>query len=95
MRARVVNLADLMPGVTIPRLSAALQEAFEEEYGPAETGRFPDRERVEAYAALLRSDDWIYGRRIPATQIWKGPSPGETLNCAWWYGRALFAKPAL
>ena len=75
VRARVVNLADLMPGVTIPRLSAALQEAFEEEYGPAETGRFPDRERVEAYAALLRSDDWIYGRRIPATQIWKRSFP--------------------
>ena len=75
VRSRVVNLADLVPGVTIPRLSAALQEAFEAEYGPAETGRLPDRERVEAYAALLRSDDWIYGRRIPATQTWKGSFP--------------------
>lgn len=75
VRSRVVNLADLVPGVTIPRLSAALQEAFEAEYGPAETGRLPDRERVEACAALLRSDDWIYGRRIPATQTWKGSFP--------------------
>ena len=33
------------------------------------------RRRVEAYAALLRSDDWIYGRRIPATQIWKRSFP--------------------
>lgn len=75
VRSRVVNLADLVPGVTIPRLSAALQEAFEAEYGPTETGRLPDRERVEACAALLRSDDWIYGRRIPATQTWKGSFP--------------------
>ncbi|MGI6262599.1 MAG: lipoate--protein ligase [Succiniclasticum sp.] len=75
VRSRVVNLADIAPGITIPQLCSALKESFEEEYGPANTGTLPNLERVESYADLLRSDNWIYGRRMPVSKTWKGSFP--------------------
>ena len=72
VRARVKNLSDLYPRLTIPALCAALRDAFEKEYAlPAKP--FPWEERLgpsglERFAALrerFASWEWTFGRRIP------------------------------
>ena len=72
VRARVKNLKDLYPQLTIPALSGALKDAFSKEYAlPAEP--FPWEERLglsglERFAALrerFSSWEWTFGRRIP------------------------------
>ena len=72
VRARVVNLADRFPALTLPALCAALKRAFSEEYAlPADP--FPweerlakaDRDRMRALQARFASWEWTFGRRIP------------------------------
>ncbi len=72
VRARVMNLADRYPALTIPALCAALREAFGREYGlPVEpfprAERFTDaeREKQRAMQARFASWEWTFGRRIP------------------------------
>ena len=72
VRARVMNLADRYPNLTIPSLCAALKQALSEEYRlPAEP--FPrdarlteaDREQMREMRIRFESWDWTFGRRIP------------------------------
>ena len=72
VRARVVNLAEAYPALTVPALCEALKRALAEEYGlPSEP--FPwdarlteaDRERQQALQARFASWEWTFGRRIP------------------------------
>ena len=71
VRARVVNLKDRYPGLTIPALCAALKQGLSEEYGlPAEA--FPasrltdaDRERMREMQSRFESWEWTFGRRVP------------------------------
>ena len=73
VRARVINLKELCPALTISNLSAALLEAFEQEYNltaqPVDLSRVQDA-RWETLCARNRSWDWNYGQRVPAT--WSG-----------------------
>ena len=65
VRARVGNLIDYAPGITISSLKEALREAFEQEYGPADhldwKAALP-REQVDGLTARYRDWDWTYGR---------------------------------
>jgi len=75
VRARVVNLTELRPDLTIPSLRDALIEAFGKVYG-TEREELPssriDGERVAAGRAKFSAWDLIYGRPIPFT--WEGES---------------------
>ena len=70
VRARVVNLCELSPSVTVDSMRDALIEAFEQEYGAAsermQASQLAD-ERLRALEMQFASRDWIYGRAIPFT----------------------------
>lgn len=67
VRARVVNLADLQPEITIEGLRASMLEAFGEVYGldlqPLEA--LPDGARLRVLREKFASETWLYGQRIP------------------------------
>ncbi|MBQ7871743.1 MAG: lipoate--protein ligase [Oscillospiraceae bacterium] len=68
VRARVVNLRELNPEISIPGLKAALREAFEAVYGLNTQVIRPEELDAEAIAALTarnRSWEWNYGQRLP------------------------------
>lgn len=73
VRARVVNLQELCPSLTIGALKDALVAALGSVYG-AEPEKLPDSridgEKVAAGREKFASWDWIYGRPIPFT--WEG-----------------------
>ena len=64
VRARVGNLADHAPGITVAGLKGALFDAFEEEYGTSEKRELSDIDegRLAALTAKYRGWDWTYGR---------------------------------
>ena len=72
MRARVLNLTDRFPSLTIPALCEALKAAFSREYGlPAED--FPweerlteaDRQARQSLREQFASWEWTFGRQMP------------------------------
>ena len=68
VRARVVNLRELNPEISIPGLKAALRDAFEAVYGLNTQVIRPEELDAEAIAALTarnRSWEWNYGQRLP------------------------------
>jgi lipoate-protein ligase A len=73
VRARVVNLQELCPDLTIPALRDALIDALGRVYG-AKPEELPpsriDKEKVEAGKEKFSAWDWLYGRPIPFT--WEG-----------------------
>ncbi|MBO5918148.1 MAG: lipoate--protein ligase [Oscillospiraceae bacterium] len=68
VRARVVNLAELVPGLTCERMARAMENAFAAVYGlpleRADEGRL-DMETVERLRARNASREWLYGPRLP------------------------------
>ena len=73
VRARVVNLQELCPALTIDELKDALILALGRVYGaaPSELPAFRiDGAKVAAGKAKFSAWDWIYGRPIPFT--WEG-----------------------
>lgn len=70
VRSRVVNLRELLPGLTIEELRTQLAAAFGEVYGlPVEpmTADALDRAAVETIAQHNRQWEWNYGVRLPCT----------------------------
>ena len=73
VRSRVVNLAELKPGITVDEMKASIEEAFLAEYRPDTVERpaaMPDP-ADEGFAARLekyRSWAWRYGESIAFTQ---------------------------
>lgn len=68
VRARVVNLCELLPGLTCQRMGAELTAAFERVYGMQARAIDPsalDWTRIEALQARNASADWLYGPRLP------------------------------
>ena len=79
VRARVVNLSELCPEITVPLLSEKLRESFGEVYGlPVRTMSEEqlDGREIGEWAERFSSWDWIFGRRIPFTQGERGPDRG-------------------
>lgn len=70
VQARVVNLTELQPDLTIPRLKEALIDAMELVYGH-KADVWPetaiDSKQVEAYREQYASDTFRLGRNIPFT----------------------------
>ena len=72
VRARVINLADRFPSLTIPALCGALKRAAGEEYG-LETEPYPwderlaekGRDRLRELQERFASWEWTFGRQIP------------------------------
>ena len=72
VRARVVNLADRFPALTVPALRGALAQAFGEEYALS-PAPFPWEERLTDALRARRQEmqtrfaswEWTFGRRIP------------------------------
>ncbi len=65
VRARVGNLKELAPDITLAALKEALKEAFIAEYGPSEDSPWQtvlDEAQVMALAEKYRSWDWTYGK---------------------------------
>ena len=70
VRARVANLNEFCPGLTVSMLEEKLVQAFEAEYGlPAGEISIENlnKPEIEKTAAFLQSKEWLYGRRIPFT----------------------------
>ena len=74
VRARVVNLRELAPALTIPALCEAIKQAFGAEYGlPVEPFSWEERllgaekDRLSSLEARFSSWDWTFGRRIAFT----------------------------
>ena len=76
--ARVVNLAELSPAITVSSFARAMQEAFSEIYGlPAEmiSDDAIDWETVETRRAFFDSFDWKYGVKQSFTDEHEGKFP--------------------
>ena len=68
VRARVVNLKELNPALTVDMLKAAMKTAFAEVYGlPPGLPPVIDEARVKELTARYASDEWLYGRKLPFT----------------------------
>ncbi len=68
VRARVVNLSELNPAITVDMLKAAMKQAFSEVYGlPISAPPAIDEARVEELTAHYASDAWLYGQKLPFT----------------------------
>lgn len=78
VRSRVVNLKELRPGLTIPEMAAAMEEAFSQVYGlPAEPmdASGLDREQLDALYRRNAGWEWLYGRKLPFTFQCAGKYP--------------------
>ena len=68
VRSRVVNLAELVPGLTCERMARAMENAFAAVYalpvGQGAESRL-DMEAVERLRARNASREWLYGPRLP------------------------------
>lgn len=78
VRSRVVNLRELNPGVTIPKLKSAMAAAFSRVYAlPLE--QISEEALDKAYIASLcrhnSSWEWLYGQKIPFTFEWENRFP--------------------
>ena len=70
VRARVVNLIELVPGLTCARMAEELAAAFERVYGIQAQTIDPSSlewERIDRLQVRNVSDDWLYGPRLPLT----------------------------
>lgn len=68
VRARVVNLKELNPAITVDTLKAAMKQAFSEIYGlPLELPPVIDEARVKELTAYYASDVWLFGPKLPFT----------------------------
>ena len=68
VRARVVNLIELSPGLTCERMAECMTAAFGAVYGlPVESmdASALDAQTVEKYRARNASDEWLYGKPLP------------------------------
>ena len=78
VRSRVVNLKELRPGLTIPEMAAAMEEAFSQVYGlPAEPmdASGLDQEQLAALRRRYAGWEWLYGRKLPFTFQCAGKYP--------------------
>ncbi len=67
VRSRIVNLAELSPGLTVETLSEALEAAFAEIYGRADALSITEEQRalMDRYTDRNRSWEWNYGQSLP------------------------------
>ncbi|MBR0366921.1 MAG: lipoate--protein ligase [Clostridia bacterium] len=90
VRARVCNLAELNPDITVPALADALERAFEAAYGPAERLAVNDLDpdRLAALKEQFAAWDFRLGKALPfdATLSHRFDWGGVTLELALRHG---------
>lgn len=65
VQSRIVNLSELVPGITAEELIPHMVEAFEQEYGSARSldfGQLSKLEQVKALRDKFGSEEWKYSR---------------------------------
>ncbi|MBR7122187.1 MAG: lipoate--protein ligase [Oscillospiraceae bacterium] len=70
VRARVINLQELVPGLTCEALADCMEQAFAQVYGFAPEAvslSTADLQAIEKSAQELSSWQWIYGPKLPFT----------------------------
>ena len=96
VRSRVRNLVEIAPGITIGGLSRALERAFVETYGPAETLEVTDLAEDRLAELERRYDSWDFrlGKALPfdATLEHRFPWGGVTLQLNLKGGSVVGAK---
>ncbi len=68
VRARVVNLVSLCPGISVEEMKSAMLDAFQLVYGCRAERIDPegiDQEKTAFYAERNKSYEWNYGRSLP------------------------------
>lgn len=68
VRSRVINLSQIVPGLTCDSMRLAMREAFARVYGLFPTPFVPDssfQESVCADAEINSSWQWLYGKQLP------------------------------
>ena len=68
VRARVVNLSELVPDLTCEKMEERMIAAFEQVYGMQArriSGEELDRQRIRELRERNASRDWLYGPRLP------------------------------
>lgn len=78
VRSRVMNLRELNPDITIPKLKTAMAEAFAGVYG-LPLGRIQedalDKPCIDSLRQRNGSWEWLYGQKIPFTFEWEDRFP--------------------
>ena len=78
VRSRVMNLRELNPDITIPKLKTAMAEAFAGVYG-LPLGRIQadalDKLCIDSLRQRNGSWEWLYGQKIPFTFEWEDRFP--------------------
>ena len=71
--SRVINLAELAPGLTVDAVKRALLQSFEAHYGPAEALVLTDteQEQIRALAQRNQSWQWNYGQKQAFGLTWE------------------------
>ena len=74
VRARVINLVELLPGLDCARLARALEAAFAAEYGPAQRLSVADLDQAKVRQLRDRyaSEAWRFGARFEAAMTVAG-----------------------
>ena len=68
VRARVINLREVNPALTVDALKGAMIEAFSAVCGLPVAARGPvDETRVNELRARYASEQWLYGQKLPFT----------------------------
>ena len=68
VRARVINLNELNPAITVETLKSAMKTAFSEIYGlPVSAPPVLNEARIAALTAHYASDAWLFGQKLPFT----------------------------
>ena len=68
VRARIVNLKELNPALTVDLLKAAMKQAFSEVFGlPIDLPPVVDEARVRELTAHYASEAWLFGQKLPFT----------------------------
>lgn len=75
--SRVVNLAELVPGLTVDAMKQAIAHAFETAYSAAEPLILTeaDRIQIQALSQRNRSWEWNYGQKLPFSATWEERFP--------------------
>lgn len=75
VRSRVVNLAQLLPGLTCEDMARAMEAAFGQVYGLPVEELDPaslDRAQIETLRARNGSREWLFGPRLPLSMECEG-----------------------
>ena len=94
--SRVVNLGDLVPGLTVEDMKRAMADAFAAQYGTPETLLLTNEEleKIRVLAERNSTWQWNYGHKLPFDTTWEERFPwgGIEIHLQVEQGRVVAAK---